>query len=386
MPASAVTVERANLRPTWAEVSLPTLRQNFRALRDHVAPAATVCAVVKAHAHGHGAVECARALEREGAKWFGVTSTDEGLALRDGGIAGSVLLMTGFWRGDEELVIENELTPAVWQPEHIERLERAAERLRKDAVRVHLKVDTGMARLGARRDELPQLLGMLRAAKHVRVEGLFSHLASAEVVNSPQVDEQMARFERAVALAKQNGLAPAYLHIANTSAIATRPKAWMNFVRPGIALYGYQLPSVLEGKSFDLPVRPVLSWKTRIFSLRDVGAGQAIGYSGAYVTPAPARIAALPVGYADGLSRKLSSRGRVIVGDQYASIVGNVSMDITLVDVTGIPGAEIGTEVIILGQSEHCSVTAADHARLGSTIPYEILCNISKRVPRQYIG
>jgi len=386
MSASAATVERANLRPTWAEVSLPTLRQNFRALRDHVAPAATVCAVVKAHAYGHGTVECARALEREGAKWFGVTSTDEGLALRDGGIAGSILLMTGFWRGDEELVIENELTPAVWQREHIERLERAAERLRKDFVRVHLKVDTGMARLGASFDELPQLLGMLRAAKRVKVEGLFSHLASAEVVDSPQVDEQIARFERSVGMVKQNGLTPAYLHIANTSAIATRPKAWMNFVRPGIALYGYQLPSVLEVKSFDLPVRPVLSWKTRIFSLRDVGAGQAIGYSGAYVTPAPARIAALPVGYADGLSRHLSSRGRVIVRDQYAPIVGNVSMDITLVDVTGVPGAEIGTEVVILGQSGHCSVTAADHARLAGTIPYEILCNISKRVPRQYIG
>jgi len=386
MSVSGVTAERANLRPTWAEVSLPTLRRNFRTVRDHVAPAAAVCAVVKAHAYGHGAVECARALEQEGAKWFGVTSTDEGLALRDGGITGRILLMTGFWHGDEELVLENDLTPAVWQREHIERLEHAAERLRKDSLLVHLKVDTGMARLGASFEELPQLLGMLRTARHVKVEGLFSHLASAEVVNSPQVDEQMSRFGQAVALARQNGLAPAHLHIANTSAIATRPKAWMNFVRPGIALYGYQLPSVLEGKSFDLPVQPVLSWKTRIFSLRNVGAGQAIGYSGAYVAPAPARIAALPVGYADGLNRKLSSCGRVIVSDQYASIVGNISMDITLVDVTRIAGAEIGSEAIILGQSEHCAVTADDHARLAGTIPYEIVCNISKRVPRQYVG
>jgi len=386
MSVSGVTAERANLRPTWAEVSLPTLRRNFRTVRDHVAPAAAVCAVVKAHAYGHGAVECARALEQEGAKWFGVTSTDEGLALRDGGITGRILLMTGFWHGDEELVLENDLTPAVWQREHIERLEHAAERLRKDSLLVHLKVDTGMARLGASFEELPQLLGMLRSARHVKVEGLFSHLASAEVVNSPQVDEQMSRFGQAVALARQNGLAPAHLHIANTSAIATRPKAWMNFVRPGIALYGYQLPSVLEGKSFDLPVQPVLSWKTRIFSLRNVGAGQAIGYSAAYVAPAPARIAALPVGYADGLNRKLSSCGRVIVSDQYASIVGNISMDITLVDVTRIAGAEIGSEAIILGQSEHCAVTADDHARLAGTIPYEIVCNISKRVPRQYVG
>jgi len=386
MLPSAVTVERANLRPTWAEVSLTRLQQNFRAVRDHVSPGVTVCAVVKAHAYGHGAVECARALEREGAKWFGVTSTDEGLALRDGGIAGNILLMTGFWRGDEELVIENQLTPAVWQREHIERLERASERLRKDSVNVHLKVDTGMTRLGASLEELPHLLGMLSAARHVKVEGLFSHLASAEVVDSPQVDEQMAGFERAVALAKQSSVLPVYLHIANTSAIATRAKAWMNFVRPGIALYGYQLPSVREGRSFDLPVRPVLSWKTRIFSLRDVASGQAIGYGGAYIAKAAARIAALPVGYADGLSRKLSSRGRVIVNDRYASIVGNVSMDITLADVTEIPGVEIGTEAIILGQSQHCSVTAADHAQLAGTIPYEILCNISKRVPRHYVS
>ena len=385
MSVPAVTAERANLRPTWAEVSLTTLRQNFRAVCGHVSQSVTVCAVVKAHAYGHGAVECARALEREGAKWFGVTSTDEGLALRDGGIAGNILLMTGFWRGDEELVIENRLTPAVWQREHIERLESAAERVRKDSVNVHLKIDTGMARLGASFEELPHLLGMLSAARHVKVEGLFSHLASAEVVDSQQVDEQMARFERAVALAKQSSVLPVYQHIANTSAIATRPKAWMNFVRPGIALYGYQLPSLLEGKSFDLPVQPVLSWKTRIFSLRDVAAGQAIGYGGAFVASGAARIAALPVGYADGLSRKLSSRGRVIVNDRYAPIVGNVSMDITLVDVTGIEGAEIGTEAIILGQSAHCSVTAADHAQFAGTIPYEILCNISKRVPRRYL-
>jgi len=386
MSVFAATAERVNLRPTWAEVSLPTLRQNFRVVRNHVAPDATVCAVVKAHAYGHGAVECARALEQEGAKWFGVTSTDEGLALRDGGITARILLMTGFWRGDEEFVLANDLTPTVWQREHLERLEQAAQRLHKDTVRVHLKVDTGMARLGAGLKELPQLLDMLRDSRHVRLEGLFSHLASAEVVDSAQVDEQMSRFERSVAMVKQSGLCPAYLHIANTSAIATRPESWMNFVRPGIALYGYQLPSILEGKSFALPVRPVLAWKTRIFSLREVDAGQAIGYSGAYVAPTAARIAALPVGYADGLNRHLSSRGKVIIHDQYAPIVGNISMDLTLVDVTQIPSAAIGSGAIIIGQSEHCTVTAADHAQLAGTIPYEILCNISKRVPRNYVG
>lgn len=384
MPTLAAAVERTNLRPTWAEVSLSALRQNFRVMRDLVAPA-TVCAVVKAHAYGHGAVECARVLEQEGANWFGVTSTDEGLALRDGGITGRILLMTGFWRGDEEFLLANDLTPAVWQQEHIERLEKAARRAHK-TISAHLKVDTGMARLGAGLDDLPQLLTLFRSARHVKLEAVFSHLASAEVVNAPEVDAQLACFEQALAAVRESAFAPSYFHIANTSAIATRPKSWMNFVRPGIALYGYQLPSVHKGKSFDLAISPILSWKTRIFSMRDVKASQAIGYSGAYVTRSPARIAALPVGYADGLSRKLSSRGRVIVDDQYAPIVGNISMDITLIDVTAVPSAKIGSDVIILGRSEHCAVTADDHARLAETIPYEILCSISKRVPRNYIG
>jgi alanine racemase len=387
MPTPAVTIERTNLRPTWAEVSLATLRKNYGAVREHVGSGVTVCAVVKAHAYGHGAVECARALEQEGAEWFGVTSTDEGLALREGGITSRILLMTGFWRGDEEYVLTNDLTPTVWRMEHIERLNQAAQKLRRDFVRVHLKIDTGMARLGASLDELPALLNGLCGSSHVKLEGMFSHLASAEVADSPHVDEQLARFERAVELVKQRGLAPGFLHIANTSAIATRPKSWMNFVRPGIALYGYQLPSTpAEGKSFNLPVEPVLSWKTRIISLRDVNAGQAIGYGGAYVAREPARIAALPLGYADGLSRHLSSRGRVIVNDQYAPIVGNISMDLTLVDVTRIRSAAIGNDVIVIGRSERCAVTASDHAQLAGTIPYEILCNISKRVPRHYIG
>jgi alanine racemase len=330
-------------------------------------------------------VECARALEQEGANWFGVTSTDEGLALRDGGITRRILLMTGYWRGDEEFVLAKDLTPAVWQSEHIERLEKAAQKARK-TIPVHLKVDTGMARLGASLDDLPQLVARLQSARHLQLESVFSHLASAEVVNAPDVDAQFARFEQALAVVRQSALSPSYFHIANTSAIATRPKSWMNFVRPGIALYGYQLPSDKEKKSYELPVSPILSWKSRIFSIRDVEAGQAVGYSGAYVTQTPARFAALPVGYADGLNRKLSSRGQVIVNDQYAPIVGNVSMDITLIDVTHVPNAEIGSEVIILGRSEHCSVTAADHARLAGTIPYEILCSISKRVPRNYIG
>lgn len=388
MSVPALTIDKTNLRPTWAEVSLANLRHNFRLLQDYVHPAATVCAVVKAHAYGHGSVECARALEQEGTKWFGVTSTDEGLALREAGLRGRILLMTGFWRGDEEAVVEHDLTPAIWHWEHVDRLQHAAAEMKRK-LPVHLKVDTGMARLGVDPDELPLLVQILKKAEHLTVEGVCSHLASSEVLDSPTVDAQMKAFDAAVTSVIQGGLSPAYFHIANSAAVLARRATWMNFVRPGIALYGYYLPFTnLDGSrpedSYDMPVKPVLSWKTRIFALREVEAGQAIGYSGAYVTAGPARIAALPVGYADGLSRKLSSRGRVLVRGEYAPIVGNVSMDITLVDVTNIPGADLGDEVVILGTSGEHSITAAEHALLAVTIPYEILCGISKRVPRRY--
>ncbi len=383
----AISVEKTNLRPTWAEVSLGTLRRNFRALQERVAPRTTVCAVVKAHAYGHGAVECALALEREGAEWFGVTSTDEGMALRQAGVQGRVLLMTGFWRGDESWVVENDLTPAVWTAEHIERVDSAAAKAKK-AVPVHLKIDSGMARLGVSPAQLRSLVPVLASARHVRLEGVFTHFASAEVTDSPDVQAQILCFEQALDTVRSAGFSPAIVHMANSSALATRPQTWKDMVRPGLALYGYNLPYTSaqgQDNSLNLPVTPVLSWKTRIFNLRSVPAGQAIGYSGAYVAKSAAKIAALPVGYADGLTRKLSWGGRVIIRDQYAPIVGNISMDITLVDVTGIAGVEIGDEAIILGASEHRSVTAWDHAHLAETIPYEILCNISKRVPRQYL-
>jgi len=352
-----------------------------------------VCAVVKADAYGHGAVECARALEKEGATWFGVTSTEEGVQLRQAGIAGRILLMAGFWPGEEEDILQHGLTPAVWDRSHVAGLEDAAvkgKRGKPQAVPVHLKVDTGMARLGVPQKDLASFTQVFQSARHVVMEGSFTHLAASEVLDDPGTNAQIGRFEDAIAALKESGLAPAYYHMGNSGAVAARRNTWKNMVRPGLALYGYALPitSASTGtpdSTHELPLKPVLSWKTRIISLRDVPAHQPLGYSGAYVTPAPARIATLPVGYADGLSRQLSSRGRVIVRGEFAAIVGNISMDLTLIDVTGIPGVEVGDEVLLLGAAGARSVTAWDHARLNRTIPYEVLCNISKRVPRQYV-
>jgi alanine racemase len=382
-------------RPTWAEVSLTALRQNFRTVQKHVGADVTVCAVVKADAYGHGALECSRALESEGARWLGVTSLDEAIPLRDAGITANILLMTGFWRGEETEIVRLRLTPTVWEQRQVESLDAAAAVLGVAQHPVHLKVDTGMGRLGVAMEQLPALLDAIKAAKHLFLEGLSTHLASSEIMDAPSVAEQERNFDAARRMVRDAGFEPALVHMANTNAVISRRETWTGLkdkamVRPGIALYGYYLPFMRAGREVSggtlrLPVKPILTWKTRILSLRDFGANRPLGYGATYVTKAPAHVAVLPVGYADGFNRQLSNRGRVIVREHYAPILGSISMDLTLVDVTGIPGVAIGDEVILLGTSDGMSVDALEHARLANSSPYEILCNISKRVPRRYV-
>jgi alanine racemase len=388
---TAEILSRAATRPTWADVSLTSLRQNFRTVQKHVGTGVTICAVVKADAYGHGAVECSRALEAEGARWLGVTSLDEAIPLRDAGIRANILLMTGFWRGEENEIVRLHLTPTVWEPWQIESLDKAAATLGVAQHPVHLKVDSGMGRLGVALDQLPKVLAALNVAEHLALEGLSTHLASSEVMDAPSVAEQQKRFETARRMVREAGLEPKFVHIANTAAVISRRDTWNTMVRPGVALYGYYLPfqragRTVGGGTLRLPVKPILTWKTRILSLRDFGADQPLGYGATYVTKAPAHVAVLPVGYADGFNRQLSNRGRVILREHYAPIVGRISMDLTLVDVTGIPGVAVGDEVILLGAGDGLSVDALEHAELANSTPYEILCNISKRVPRRYVS
>jgi len=385
-------------RPTWVEVSLPNLLHNFSLIRDHVGAHATVCAVVKCDAYGHGAPQCARALDAAGAKWFGVTCTDEGIELRRAGIGGRILLMSGIWRGEGEAAVEHNLTPAVWNAEQIAELNSAAEKLGKSSVPVHIEVDTGMSRQGVQPHRLALLLEAARKAKAVCIEGLHSHLASAEVVDAADVEDQIASYQRALEELAAAGLRPACLHLANSAAIVAHGKSWRSLVqngktqtalvRPGIALYGYSLPLVTAaGASSSVaepPLRPVLSWKTRIIDIREVAAGQGVGYNRAHITSAAAKIATLAVGYGDGLNRRLSSRGQVIVRGQLSPIVGKISMDVTTIDVTQIAGCEIGDEVVLIGKQGEQALTAWPMARMLDTIPYEILCAIGKRVERVF--
>ena len=391
MATTAEILSRAATRPTWADVSLTTLRRNFRTVQKHVGSAVTVCAVVKADAYGHGAIECSKALEAEGAKWLGVTSLDEAIPLREAGASANILLMTGFWRGEESEIVRLHLTPTVWEPWQIESLDKAAAKLGVAQHPVHLKVDSGMGRLGVAVEQLPGVLNELHAAKHLAMEGFSTHLASSEIMDAPSVAEQQQRFAALLSLVKEAGFEPKVIHVANTGAVISRRETWNTMVRPGVALYGYYLPfqragREVSGGTLRLPVKPILTWKTRILSLRNFGPNQALGYNGTYVTKAPAHVAVLPVGYADGYNRQLSNRGRVIVREHYAPILGSISMDLTLVDVTGIPGVSVGDEVILLGTCDGLSVDALEHARLANSSPYEILCNISKRVPRRYVS
>lgn len=374
-------------RPNWAEISLSALAENYRVIARHLGPGVTPCCVIKCDAYGHGVIETARALEEAGAVWLGVTSTEEGIAVREAGVKRPILVMTGFWRGEEDGLLRHDLTPAIATVEHIEALESAAATLglaRK--VPAHLKVDTGMARLGVSLDELPALAARIAASPVVELQGVFSHLSESEVLDSPVAAKQCADFQRAIELLAAAELHPRYRHLANTAATVARPETWNNMVRPGLALYGYNLqcegPGAAEAA---LPVRPVLTWKTRIIALRDIAPGTPVGYNQRWHAARPTRLAIIPVGYGDGFNRHLSNRGQVILRDRYAPIAGNVSMDLTMIDVTDIPQAAIGDEVLLIGRSPHCSVGADDQARLAGTIVYEILCGLSPRVPRVYV-
>jgi alanine racemase len=363
---------------------------------------------VKCDAYGHGYAECARVIEAEGGRWFGVTSTDEGVALREASITGRVLILVGAWRGEEEDVLHYSLTPTLSHIDELETFARAAQRIGlARRVAVHLKVDTGMSRLGLPMAELESFAEKLKRTPEIQLEGVFSHLASSEVLDDPGTQQQIQRFQQGLRLLSRLGVEPPIRHLANSSAAIQRPESRHNFVRPGLAIYGYELRPVKRdgsagaiAKSLDL--QPVLQWKTRVISLRDVPAGQALGYGGTYVTPVPARIAVIAAGYGDGYSRKNSYprngasatngngssgelRSSVLIRGRRAPIVGRVSMDMTLVDVSRVAGCEIGDEVVLVGRSGDEQITAWDLAQWSETLPYEVLCNLSERVLRRYV-
>jgi alanine racemase len=385
-------------RPIWAEISLGALTHNLRAIRKHVnagvgrGPRRKVLAVIKSNAYGHGIVPVARALSRAQTDWFGVTCSAEGTELRESGIREPILILTGFWAGEERQIIDNRLTPAIMRIDQLRHLEKAAARqrkTRKGPVDFHLKIDTGMNRLGIPPSELPAFARSLADCPHLRLAGTFTHIASSEVFTTEQTVEQETIFDAALGFMQSLGLDPGIVHMANSAAIVARPTTWRDMVRPGAILYGYHQffePSELNPKMEALlPVRPVLSFRTRIISLKDLQPGSRVGYNARWTASVPSRVAVLSAGYADGLVRSLSNKGRVIVRGGIAPILGTVSMDLTTVDVTGIASARVGDIATIYGTDGGTTQSVPDVARIANTASADLLCALGKRVPRFYL-
>jgi alanine racemase len=362
----------------YVEISRSRIAANYRAVCDAVGPETQIIGVVKANAYGHGAVEVANILAAEGVRWLAVSSVDEGVTLRRAGIGCRVLIMAGVMRWEHEALREFRLTPVAHSLDDLRRYDEGAP------LEVHLKVDTGMNRLGTRHTAA-EIAAAVRNLRNISVEGLLSHFASAADFISHQTEEQMREFQAVWRDLAALGVRPALMHFASTNAIAyPRRAAWLSLVRPGHAIYGYVSPARGPAPPPVLEVKPALSWRTRIVSIKDIAAGSKVGYGGSFVAPAPLRLAVLSAGYADGVPHRLSNKGRVIAGGRFAPIVGTVSMDLTTIDISHSSHLRPGDEVTLLGSEGDVSLDAQQIARTAGTISYNVLCGIGARVKRFY--
>ena len=368
----------------WVEVSRTQIAENYQAVRRVVGPGVEVMPVVKADAYRHGAIEVSRTLEEQGAGWLAVSSSEEGVALRDAGIKARILVMADFLPFTREVMLAYGLTPVIHSLEDLSELNRMAG-ARGQACRYHLKVDTGMGRLGVQADAASVGEAIL-AAKHVELEGLMTHFASAGNYQTSQTDEQSVMFDRLVAGLRSAGVTPALVHLSSTIPVAYgRQPAWRNMVRPGHAIYGYVSPARGHAPAKILHVKPALTWRATILSVKHVPAGALIGYGGMFRAMRDMRVAVLAAGYADGVPHRLSNRGNVIVRGRLAPIVGAVSMDLTSIDVSDVPETQVGDAVTLLGSEGKASIDAQQIARQAGTISYSVLCGIHARVKRLYL-
>ena len=370
-------------RPTWAEIDLDALAANFHIVKERVGPDVNVMAVVKANAYGHGAVECARRLEKEGAGWFGVALPEEGIELRSAGITKPILCLAGFWEGQAASCLQHNLVPVVYRLDLIEALDNAA-RERGVIADVHVKIDTGMGRLGIRFDEVSDFVSALRRFQNIRVDGLMTHFAAADEPScGPLTKDQIQRFENALAAFREHGYEPTYRHLANSAGIFAEPRSWGNMVRPGGVLYGLWR-DILAPSDRDQNFRPVMSLHSRITLLKWVPPGETVGYGCTFEASRKTLVATVPLGYDDGYMRALSNRGHAIIRGVYATVIGRISMDLTLIDVTNVPGVQPDDEVLLMGADGGLSVGAEDLAKTAGTLSYEVTCGIGERVPRIY--
>ncbi len=379
-------------RQTWIEIDLGALKKNYFKLRSLIEPEPpegpaqtiplqpSIIPVIKADAYGHGVVRVASALADFGVEMLAVGVVEEGIVLRRAGISQEILVMSTTWQGQERLALEHDLVLSFDSATNLKSLDIAAERMSVSAP-VHMKVDTGMGRLGVRWDSVEKLLDALKASERISLKGVFSHLSSADEEDPAYTMLQKERFEQALLKIRSAGLNPENIHFPNSAGFLYHESLRQWSSRIGIALYGYA-PGM---KRSSMELQPVLSLKTKVGPIRRAERGESIGYNRKFTAARTTRYATLPIGYADGLPQRLSGDYRVIVREDWAELIGAVSMDMVTIDLTDRPDVFEGDEVILLGSSGNCSVTAAAWAEILGTIPYEVLCGMAARIPRIYI-
>ena len=362
------------MRPTWAEINLDNLTHNFNLVKGLVADGVKVISVVKADGYGHGAVEVSRTLEEAGTDMVGVATVEEAVELRDYGIEIPIMLLGGIRPEEAAVTVEYDLTPCLFSLDVAKALDNEAGKARKRSP-YHLKIDTGMTRLGIRPEEAGSFVEELSSFKYIEMEGVLTHLASAFAESREYTLSQLECFLDTLNIIRARGFSPRFIHSANSASIQRYPESHMGLVRPGIMLYG----SGSEGAN---DLKPVMKLKSKIIQIRRVPEKTPVSYGGTFVTKRPSLIATLPIGYADGYMRRLSNRAVVSVRGRTAPVTGAVCMDLTMIDVTDVPGVMVGDEVVLFGDE---LVSADDVALWADTISYELLSITGKRVPRRYI-
>ena len=362
---------RRFFRPTWAEIDLAALVRNLKRLRAKASPRGKVMFVVKANAYGHDAEECARAAEAaKAADWLGVSSVEEGMALREAGLKLPILVLGSLYPFESVLAAAaHGLTPAVASVESARRVAEVAARLRR-TIDVHVKVDTGMGRIGVRPEAAAPLVEELSKMKAVKVQGLFTHLASADT-DAAFTRKQLGRFRDVLGRLSRAGLRPPLAHAANSAAALRHPASRFDMIRPGLAAYG-----LMPG------FEPVLTLKSKIVFLKTIPKGSSVSYGARWTARRPTRVATLPIGYGDGYARALSGRAHVLVAGRRCPVLGTVTMDQTMIDVSAAPGARVGDDAVLIGRQGQERVAADELAELCRTIPYETVTALSSRVPR----
>ena len=389
-------------RPCWVEIRTRSFEDNFRFLAEVATPHAELLAIVKADAYGHSLELCAPAAVRAGAQWLGVTSVEEGVAARALCAEAWILVISGVFPGQGADVVRHRLTPVAWELWQLDELEDAARAAGAEAgsIPVHLEIDTGMSRQGVDLDGITPLLARFGTGSPLKLDGVMTHLFAADEADGAITQEQLTRLSAALEFVRAAGLHPDWLNVGNSAALLSGQAVAIGaiaaqfgmkaLIRPGLALYGLT-PQFDPGFWGSEPgalaeahgrLEPVLSWKTRVVGVRSVPAGAVVGYNGTFVATEPMRLALLAVGYADGLDRRLGNRFSLLVREQRAPLVGRISMDQAVLDVTEIPGVEAGDEVVILGTQGDETITAFDHAEVAGTVPWEIFTRIGPRVAR----